>query len=112
MMRIVAAMMLVLPLAGCDGFIGEASLRKALREPIAVVNPDYLVFRPVTKTPTAGAASGVVYEQTLYYQPADRLLDLTHLDLRTATLEDGLGPEGTSVITIATTPAGSQVLHD
>lgn len=113
MMRIVAAMLFILSLAGCDGFVGEVSLPIPVGPRIAVVNPDYLVLRPVTKNATAGAESGVVYGQTLYFQRSDRLLDLSHFDLRTAALAEHFGPSSgdTCPISVSTTPAGSQALH-
>lgn len=113
MMRIVAAMIVALSLAGCDAFVGEVSFTKPSGPPIAVVNPDYLVLRPVTKNATAGTESGAVYGQTLYFQPSDRLLDLTHFDLRTAAIADRLGPSSSDTfpLSLSTTPAGSEVLH-
>ena len=102
----------VLVVASCDPFVGEVSIKKQSGPPIVVVDPDYVIVRPVTTRRTEGAASAVVYGQTLYFQPAQRILDLNQLDLRTAAVEETSGPIRSHVVSITTTPGGAEALRE
>lgn len=79
-----------------------------LRGPqVAITNADYLVLRPVAPTPTAGSTPATVYEQTVYYDPTARIMDLRHFDPRTAQLEQ-FGT--TYAVSIRPTPEGDEIL--
>jgi preprotein translocase subunit SecD len=56
---------------------------------------------------TAGAVGDSVYGQTFYFIPSERILDLRHLDLRTAKIEE---QSGRYAVSISTNPAGNQLL--
>jgi preprotein translocase subunit SecD len=111
-MRHIGLITAFLALACCDGFLGEVSVNKPTGPSIAVVDPDYVVLRPVTPNSGPDAVSALVHGQTVFFRPSDRILDLTHLDLRTATVEEHHGTVESYVISIHTTPTGNQRLHD
>lgn len=105
--RSIGAAIVVVLGASCDGPAGEVS-----GPPIAIVDPDYVVLRPVTRNPTAGAASAVVHGQTVYFQPAERILDLRQLDPRTAEVQESSGPSASHAVFISTTPEGGEALRE
>jgi preprotein translocase subunit SecD len=106
-LKFINATLVVLFFASCDGFVGEVTLKEPTGPPIAVVNADYVVLRPITSTITAGAVGDSLYGQTLYFIPSERILDLRHLDLRTAKIEE---QSGRYVVSIRTNPEGDQLV--
>ena len=108
-MRLIQAGLAILLLGNCDGFVGEVSVDPPLGPPIAVVDADYVVLRPATTAELTNAKTATAYGQTLYFRPSERILDLRHLDLRTAKVEEPM-PGGTYVVSIETTPRGTQLL--
>lgn len=111
MKRVVCAFSLVLVLARCDGFVGEVSIPESdPAAPIAVADPDYLVLRPLGATTEHGSVAATVYEQTVYYKPAERIMDLRHFDPGTALVEE-TGP-GAYAVSIRTTGEGDRLLGD
>jgi len=109
-MRAAAWIAAVLLAANCTG--GDETVifndRPAIAR-IAIVNQDYVVLRPVSTVAAPGASSAKVYEDTVYFQPSDRILDLRHLDLRTAKVDQH---GGRSVVLLYTTNDGDRLLHD
>jgi preprotein translocase subunit SecD len=107
----------LLLLSACDRFLrhGEVKVERALGPPIAVVEPAFVVLRPVsqTKTPETNMEASV-YGQTVYFTSAT-VLDLSHFDLRTAecVTPEGTGPSSSStkrVVFLGTTQAGGEIL--
>ena len=94
----------------CDGFIGDFGVRfKRPRGPtIPIVQPDYVVLRPVSETPSPGAGFAVDLGRTLYFNESERVLDLRHLDPRTAEIDRR--QDGTYVVWISTTDVGDELL--
>ena len=109
-MRASKAIVSILFLAACNGFVGEATVEKPSGTSVAVVDANYVILRPVFAQPSPGAVSTSVYGRTVYFQPSERILDLRHLDLRTAKLEQ-TGPEGSYIIAVNTTPVGNKLLR-
>ncbi|HVT03316.1 MAG TPA: hypothetical protein VHL58_08065 [Thermoanaerobaculia bacterium] len=100
--------LLALLFLSCNGFVGEANVEVPAGAPISIVDPEYVVLRPVTATATPGAIAATVFGQTVYFIPSERVLDLRHLDPRTAKVEER--PVGTYVVSIGTTPEGDHLL--
>jgi len=111
-MRSIRAAAALLLLAGCNGFVGEISTEKPSGPAIVVVNPNYVLLRPVTSLETQGLASAPVYGQTVYFRPEERILDLTNLDLRTAKVEIRHGTPERYIVAVQTNPVGKQLLHE
>jgi len=109
-MRAKRAVVSILFLAACNGFVGKATVEKPSEAPVAVVNANYVILRPVSPQPSPGAASANIYGRIVYFQPSERILDLRHLDLRTARLEQS-GPKGWYIIAVNTTPVGNNLLR-
>jgi hypothetical protein len=76
---------------------------------IRIVNPDFIVLRPLQNQPTTHTAAASIYGKRLYFDPSDRILDLRQLVPETATIHGG--PEGTFVIIIDTTAEGAKALN-
>ena len=96
--------LVVLTLASCDRFVGEVAVK-----PVPVVNPDYVILRPVSTTPTPGASDATIYGRTIYFRASDRILDLRHLDAGTAKLDTARSDS--YVVSIHTTPEGKHLLR-
>jgi len=94
----------------CDGFVGEVDLDPPTGPPIKIVDPDYVILRPVSALASDGLIALNLDHQTLYFNPADRILDLRHLDPRTAKVEESAPPS--YLVSIRTTPEGDQRLGD
>lgn len=75
-----------------------------------VVNPDYVVLRPVQVNPSAGSVSAGVTGRRLYFKPSERILDLRQLAVETASIQNS--PYGTFLVIIQTTPEGTNFLGD
>jgi hypothetical protein len=108
-LRLIQWGLMMLVLANCDRFVGEVTVKPA-GKPVPVVNPDYVILRPVSTAPMPGASDATIYGGTIYFRASDRILDLRHFDVSTAKLEDGSRRES-YVISIHTTPEGSQLLR-
>ena len=109
-MKLITFAVIVVMLAGCNGFVGDVSVEKPAGKPIAVVDPNYVILRPVTTTPSPGLETATIYGRAVYFRPSERILDLHHLDIRTARIE-GPVPSGAYLISINTTPDGRQLLR-
>jgi preprotein translocase subunit SecD len=105
-----SAILIVLLAARCDGFVGEVRVDAPQGPSVAVVDPDYLVLRPVTSVAGPGSATASVYGQTVHYEPTARILDLRHFDPRTAKIEEAL--PGTYAVSIRTTHEGNRLLGE
>ena len=101
--------LLLFTAVACNGAVGEVRIEKPKAPPIRVADPDYVVLRPVSQTPRAGAVSATIYGRPIYYRPADRIMDLRHFDFRTATLEQG--PAEEYVVSLHTTSQGNKLLR-
>jgi preprotein translocase subunit SecD len=95
---------------GCDGFIGEVTVNRKTNPAIAVSHPDYVTIRPVSTTSWPGAVAATLYDRTFFFRESERILDLRHLDLRTATVESRGSRGGPWVVSIQTTSAGARLL--
>src|ERR1700730_1154904 len=109
-MRATRAIVPVLFLAACNGFVGETTVEKPGGPAVTVVDANYVILRQVFPGPRPGAVSANVYGRTLYFQPSERILDLRHLDLRTARVEQ-TGPEGAFIVAVNTNPIGNKLLR-
>lgn len=103
-----SAWFVLLLAVGCNGFVGEVKLAAPASNAAGVVDPDYLVLRPVSANADRGPATATVYESPLYYDPADRIMDLRHFDGSTATVEEPA--PGNYLVSIRTTPEGDRLL--
>ena len=92
----------------CNGYVGEVESQKPSGPPIPIVDPDYVILRPVSETPAPGFAPATVDNRTVYFNPKERIVDLRHFDPRTATVE--AGPMNSFVVSIRTTPDGEKLL--
>jgi len=110
MSRKLQIVFLLLAAGACNGFVGEVHIDKPKRSPIRVIDPDYVILRPVSHAEQPGAISGTIYGRTIYYRPTDRIMDLRHFDLRTAKLEQS-GPAEEYVVALHTTPQGNELLR-
>jgi|SRR5438105_6873409 len=108
-MRLIQAGLVILLLGNCDGFVGEVSVDTPLGPPIAVVDADYVILRPVTTAELTNSKTATAYGQTLYFRQSERILDLRHLDLRTAKIEQNPTQSGTFAVSLATTRKGVQL---
>ena len=88
--------------AGCN--------RSTAERRVSVVDPDYVVLRPVTTTPADGASSAFVDGLTVYFKPAERVVDLRDIDPRTVRVMKG--PLDTCVVTVSMTPEGNRRLAE
>ena len=104
------AIALTLTLGGCGGFVREIGLQRPQGPPVAIVDPDYLVLRPLSRDASPGATAAVIYRQTVYFHEAERILDLRHLDPRTVDVTEGT--LNSHVITIATNEEGDRRLGE
>src|SRR6266446_4412759 len=109
-MRATKAIVLVLFLAACNGFVGETTVEKPGGPAVAVEDANYVILRQVFAEPRPGAVSADVYGRTLYFLPSESILDLHHLDLRTARVEE-IGPEGAFIVVVNTNPIGNKLLR-
>lgn len=98
----------VLSIVSCNGFFGEAELLKPKGPPVAIKDPDYIILRAVKSETDSGGVSAAVHGRTVYYDPEERILDLSHLDPRTATIEQR--SHDVYVVFIGTTPEGNSRL--
>ncbi|HEV7242167.1 MAG TPA: hypothetical protein VGQ36_23250 [Thermoanaerobaculia bacterium] len=108
MKKTLGALLVVLLVLGCDGFVGEVRIDKPRGAPVAIADADYLILRPVSTAPGPGLTAATVHGQTVYYNPTTRIMDLRHLDPRTAKVDEGRA--GTHVVPIETTPEGDRLL--
>jgi len=108
MTRAITAMFVLL-VCSCDGFVGEVKFDPPQGPPIAIVDPEYVVLRPVVSNPSSSMKAETVDGRTVYYEPSQRILDLRHLDPRTAEISEGLA--GEYVVLIRTTDEGNQLLQ-
>ncbi|MFL6244539.1 MAG: SecDF P1 head subdomain-containing protein [Thermoanaerobaculia bacterium] len=90
-MRVAA---LVLFIAGCVS--GETNVQPPVGPPIAVVEPQYLIIRPLAQDGS----------------PSATLMDLSHFDMRTAEVvtPETVPPRPVYAIQLVTTPAGDEIL--
>jgi len=77
-------------------------------DPIRIVNPDFIVLRPLQDHPTPRTTEASIYGKRRYYDASDRILDLRQLVPETATIHEA--PERTFVIIIDTTAEGANAL--
>ena len=101
---------LLIPLA-C-GYADVASTPEAPEPPIPVVKPEYVVLRPVRTDRATTSDSAVLGGQKFYFDAQERLLDLTHLDLRSASVELPVDTSGKYAVLVRTTAEGNKILHD
>ena len=106
-MKTSSAIAIVLLVVGCNGFVGEVQVDAPQGPPITIVDADYLILRPIAPA-DPGLTAATVHGQTVYYDPATRIMDLRHFDPRTAKVEEALA--GTYVVWIETTPEGDGLL--
>ena len=97
---------LVCVLVACSGCAGEP---EPTGPPIEVVEPDYVVLRPVTTSPSAGAMTATVNDEVVYFTDLDRVIDMRHLDARTVTVEEAR-EGGAYGVFIGTTVEGGELL--
>lgn len=95
----------VLLLAGCNDFVEVPN-----GPPGTVVRADYVVIRPVTTEDNPGAKGVTMEGRTVYFHPSERIIDLRHLDTRTARAAEMLGRPGQYVVWVHTNPAGNRLL--
>jgi preprotein translocase subunit SecD len=100
--------LLVLLTVGCDSFVGEAEVTEAVAPAVAIVDANYVVLRPVSDRATSNSLASSVGDQTVYFDPADSIIDLRHFDPTTAVVEPTR--EDDFVVLIATTAEGSKLL--
>lgn len=83
------------------------------REPVKVVNPNYVVLRPLSAEASEGATSASIYGSTVYFKRSDRIIDLTHLKVASAQVSraPAISGEERYHVLMLTTPAGARLLH-
>ncbi len=107
-MKVILSSLLVVLLAGCNGFVGEMHVEKPAGPAIKIVDPDYVILRPLSDSRVAGGMSASTGQRAYYFDPAARILDLRQLDPRTAQIQSGA--QNTPIISIRTTDEGSTLL--
>jgi preprotein translocase subunit SecD len=104
----IAIVLLAALFSSCNGFVGEIDVKKPTGPPVKIVDPEFVVLRSVKKEPMGGALSATLDQQRFYFNPDERILDLRHLDPRTAKVEE---PRANAyVISIQTTEEGDNLL--
>jgi preprotein translocase subunit SecD len=104
----ICTLLLAVLLSSCNGFVGEVDVREPAGPPIKIADPDFVVLRSVSTEAVQGAQSATLNQQTLYFNLGERILDLRHLDPRTARVE---GPRSNAyVVSIHTTDEGDKLL--
>jgi preprotein translocase subunit SecD len=84
----------------CNGFVSEVEIKLG--------DPDFVVLRSVSAQPLPGKTAATVNQQTYYFDPGQRILDLRQLDPQTARLEQPR-PD-LYIVSIHTTEEGNQLL--
>ncbi len=107
-MRQLTTALLTLVLLSCNRFADEAKGGAPAGAPIKIVDPNYVVLRPVYATAMPGSGTATIYGHDVWFLPSERILDLRNLDAQTAKV--GEGAEGTFVVLIQTTPEGDKLL--
>jgi len=92
---------------GRSGAVGAAVPRRT--SAVRIVNPDFIVLRPLQNQPTAHTTAASIYGKRLYFDPSNRILDLRQLVPETATIRGAA--EGKFVIVIETTAEGAKALR-
>src|SRR5204863_3437165 len=94
----------------CDGFVGEVTASRRSGRRAAVINPDYVILRPLTTTGRPGSTAAMIYGHTVFFRESERIVDLRHLDFRTATVETPGAQAGRCAVSVRTTAAGAELL--
>jgi preprotein translocase subunit SecD len=79
------------------------------KQPTAVVDPDYVILRPVYPSSINGATASTVDGQTVYFLRAERILDLRNLALKSVNII--ATPSGSYAIGVSTNPDGNRLLR-
>jgi preprotein translocase subunit SecD len=112
-MRSIGVLFAVFAVLGCDGFGGGEYSVKPGGPPVVIVNPQFIVLRPVSRTAVnANASRAVLSGDTYYFDASERILDLSQIDPRTASVQERAGMEQHYVISIETTADGSAKLRE
>jgi hypothetical protein len=76
---------------------------------IRIVNPEFIVLRPLENQPTPGATTASIYGRRVYYKSSDRILDLRQLAPETAHVRQTA--TGTFLVIVDTTNEGAKPLR-
>ena len=76
---------------------------------LRIVNPEFIVLRPLEHQPVPGAVLASINGSQLYFKASERILDLRQLAPETADVRPG--PAGTFMVLIETTPEGAKALR-
>jgi preprotein translocase subunit SecD len=106
--HLISAMAVILSVTTC-GFPAQPPEKRASGPSTAVVDPDYVILRPVYRSSITGATPATIYGQPVYFLRSERILDLRHLDLKSVAVIET--PYGSYAISANTNPAGKGLVR-